>query len=161
MKELRDLFEHEVKDLYSAEKQLLEALPKMVKASSNPELQKAFSHHLEETKGQFERMEKICDKLGINPGNAKCDAMAGLVEEGEDMIKEEASASVKDAGLIAAAQRVEHYEIAGYGTAHHFAKALGESEVADLLEETLNQEKNADTTLNELAKQSINEKAMA
>lgn len=161
MRELKDLLEHEVKDLYSAEKQLLEALPKMVKASSNPELQKAFSDHLEETKGQFDRIQKVCDLMEINPGNAKCDAMAGLIEEGEDMVKEDATASVKDAGLIAAAQRVEHYEIAGYGTAHHFASALDLSEVASLLEQTLNQEKSADATLNKLAKSSINQKAMA
>lgn len=133
----------------------------MVKASSNPELQKAFSDHLEETKGQFERIQKVCDLMGINPGNAKCDAMAGLVEEGEDMVKEDASASVKDAGLIAAAQRVEHYEIAGYGTAHHFASKLNLTEVASLLEETLKQEKNADATLNRVAKSTVNQKAMA
>lgn len=104
MRELKDLLEHEVKDLYLAEKQLLEALPKMAKASSSPELQKAFSDHLEETKGQFERIQKVCDLMGINPGSAKWDAMAGLIEEGEDMVREDAVASVKDAGLIAAAQ---------------------------------------------------------
>lgn len=160
MKTLSDLLEHEIKDLYSAETQLIEALPKMAEAATNEQLQAAFESHLEETEGHKERLREICKILGINPGNTKCDAMAGLIEEGEDMVDEDAEDAVKDAGLIACAQRVEHYEIAGYGTARHFARMLGEDEVADLLATTLEEEKDADEKLNDIAIQTVNQEAM-
>jgi ferritin-like metal-binding protein YciE len=161
MKNLSDLFEHEIKDLYSAEKQLIDALPNMVKASSDKKLQDAFSNHLEETKTQFERIKQICDMLNINPGNTKCDAMEGLIEECDSMIKEDAKADVKDAGLIACAQRVEHYEISGYGTAVRFAKELGHTEIAKILQTTLNEEYDADNKLDKLAEGRLNKKALS
>jgi ferritin-like metal-binding protein YciE len=159
LKNLDELLQHELKDLYSAEKQLLEALPKMAEKAADPKLKQAFESHLEETKIQKERLEKVCDLLGINPGRMKCKAMEGLIEEGEDMIDEKATPETKDAGLIASAQRIEHYEISGYGTAAHFAEFLGHAEAAQLLNQTLKEEQNADTKLNNLAKSSINKKA--
>lgn len=159
MKNLQDLFEHELKDLYSAEKQLTEALPSMVEAATDAKLTEAFSEHLEETKEHLERVRKICDELDVNPGNSKCDAMEGLIKEGEGMIKEDAPGDVKDAGLIACAQRVEHYEIAGYGTAVRFAKELGHDEIATELQKTLDQEYNADQLLDDLAEGRLNQKA--
>lgn len=160
LKSLDDLFEHEVKDLYSAEKQLLEALPKMMESASDAQLKKVFESHLKETKAQKERLEKIFELCEITPGGKKCAAMEGLIEEGESMIDEKATSEVKDAGLIASAQRIEHYEISGYGTAHHFAERLGKTEAAKLLAQTLQEEQKADTLLNNLAKGSINQKAM-
>ncbi|WP_242927197.1 YciE/YciF ferroxidase family protein [Pontibacter vulgaris] len=160
LKSLEELFLHELKDLYSAEKQLLEALPKMAKKAADPKLKQAFEMHLEETKVQKERIEKVCELMGISPGRMKCKAMEGLIEEGEDMIDEDATPETKDAGLIASAQRIEHYEISGYGTAAHFAERLGHKEAAQLLNETLKEEQNADTKLNKLAKSFINPKAM-
>ena len=160
LKNLDDLLEHEIKDLYSAEKQLLKALPKMAKEANDENLVKAFEKHLAETEKQLERLEKVCELLDIKPGGQKCKAMEGLVEEGEGMIDENATPETKDAGLIASAQRVEHYEISGYGTAAHFAERLGHTEAAKLLNETLKEEQATDTKLNELAKRSINKKAM-
>ena len=160
LKNLEDLFHHELKDLYSAEKQLLEALPKMAEKAQDPKLKSAFETHLEETKAQKERLEKVCELVGISPGRMKCKAMEGLVEEGEDMIDENADPEVKDAGLIASAQRIEHYEISGYGTAAHFAERLGLTEAYALLNETLKEEQKTDTLLNKLAKSYINQKAM-
>lgn len=161
MKTLKDLFIHEIKDLYSAEKQLIEAMPDMVKAASHAELKKAFSDHLEETKGQFETIHQICDELDINPGNTKCDAMEGLIEECKGLIKEDAAPAVKDAGLIACAQRVEHYEISGYGTATQYAKTLGLDKVAKMLDDILDQESNANESLNDLAIFQINKQALS
>ncbi|AKQ45191.1 hypothetical protein TH63_05375 [Rufibacter radiotolerans] len=159
LKTLEDLFEHQLKDLYSAEKQLIEALPKMAKATEDTKLRQAFETHLEETKEQKARLEKVCELVGISPGRIKCKAMEGLVEEGEETIEEDATPEVKDAGLIASAQRIEHYEIAGYGTAAHFAERLGHVEAAQLLRLTLNEEQKTDTLLNKLAKGYINQKA--
>jgi len=159
MKNLQDLFEHELKDMYSAEKQLIEALPKMIETASNEKLVEAFSDHLKESKDHLNTIESICKDLGIEPGDMKCKAMAGLVKECEGMIKEDASPAVKDAGLIACAQRVEHYEIAGYGTACQFAKTLGHKEIAKKLDDILDQERNADDRLNDLAVHGINEAA--
>jgi ferritin-like metal-binding protein YciE len=161
LKTLEDLFVHELKDLYSAEKQLLKALPKMAKAASSDQLRDGFEEHLEQTKGHVERLETIFDQLGKSPRAAKCDAMEGLVEEGQKMIDEDAEPHVKDAGLIAAAQRVEHYEIAGYGTARTFARLLGHSEAEDLLQQTLDEEKETDERLTELAESEINVEAKA
>lgn len=159
MRSLEDLFHHELKDLYSAEKQLITALPKMAKAASDKKLVAAFEMHLKETEAQKERLEKVCELVGIKPSGETCKAMEGLVEEGSKMIKEDADPETKDAGLIACAQRVEHYEISGYGTAAHFAERLGHADAAKLLRQTLQEEQATDTKLNDLAKRSINAKA--
>jgi ferritin-like metal-binding protein YciE len=151
--------ERKLKDLYSAEKQLLEALPKMAKNAQDPKLKAAFEKHLKETEVQKQRIEQVCEMIGISPGRTKCKAMEGLVEEGEGMIEEDADPDVKDAGLIASAQRVEHYEIAGYGTAAHYAERLGHTAAAKLLRQTLDEEQATDTALNNLAKGYINKKA--
>ena len=161
MKTLKDLFEHEIKDLYSAEKQLVDALPKMVKAASDKKLHEAFSNHLDETKEQFESIQNICDQLDINPTSTKCKGMEGLIEECEGMIKEDADSDVKDAGLIACAQRVEHYEISGYGTAVRFAKELGHTSIAKQLQTILDQEYNADQKMDNLAQGRLNKEAMS
>jgi len=125
MKNLEDLFEHQLKDLYSAESQLVDALPKMVKAAHDSQLKKAFEGHLEETKIHKERIEEVCKELSIKPTGEKCKAMEGLIKEAQSMIDEKADPEVKDAGLIAEAQRVEHYEISGYGTAVRFCQRTG------------------------------------
>ncbi len=162
MKNLSDLLEHEVKDLYSAEQQLVEALPKMAKAASHPDLKKAFESHLKETKTHVERLEQVAELLDISfKKSEKCQGMEGLVKEGAKMMEEDAEDEVRDAALIGAAQRVEHYEIAGYGTAHYFAQMLGETEVAELLAKTLEEEKMADEKLNKIAKGKVNEMAMS
>jgi len=151
MENLRDLYIHELKDLYSAENQLLKALPKMAEAASTPELKDAFTTHLEQTRGHVGRIEQIFEELGRGPGGEKCEAMEGLIKEGESIIKENAPAAVKDAALIAAAQRVEHYEIAGYGTVRTYAQQLGDDAAAKLLQQTLDEEGEADKLLNNLA----------
>ena len=160
LKTLEDLFHHQLKDLYSAEKQLLEALPKMAKKAADPKLKQAFEFHLQETEEHKARLEQVCEMIGISPGRMKCKAMEGLLEEGEDMIHENAEPEVKDAGLIAEAQRVEHYEISGYGTAAHYAERLSLPDVARILRATLDEEQATDTKLNKLAKGYINQKAM-
>lgn len=156
LKTLEDLFLHEIKDLYSAEKQLIRALPKMAKAATSPKLRQGFEKHLRQTEGHVERLEQIFEQLGKAARGPKCEAMAGLVEEGQKMIEEEADEAVKDAGLIAAAQRVEHYEIAGYGTARTFARHLGHEDAADLLQQTLDEEAATNEKLTELAESEIN-----
>lgn len=156
---LRTLWVEEMRDLYNAENQLLKALPKMAKTASTPELKQAFETHLEETRGHVERLEEIFDKLGKKPSGKTCKAMKGLVEEGSEMMQEEGPDSVIDAGLIAAAQRVEHYEMAGYGAARTFASILGEDEAEDLLQETLDEEGAADEKLTEIAESIVNEEA--
>jgi ferritin-like metal-binding protein YciE len=161
MKTLQDLFVHELKDLYSAEKQLTAALPKMAKAASSPELKEAFNDHLEETQFQLERVHGILQELGENPGRKKCTAMEGLIEEGAHIIKEKADPAVKDAALIAAAQRVEHYEISGYGTARAFAQALGHKDAAKILDEILDEESSTNEKLNTLALKKVNPAAVS
>jgi ferritin-like metal-binding protein YciE len=156
---LEDLFLDEIRDLYDAEKQLVKALPKMAKAATSEDLKDAFTSHLEETKGHVTRLEQVFEELGQKPRAKKCAAMAGLVTEGQELIETIAESSVRDAGLIAAAQKVEHYEMAGYGSARTHAELLGHDKAAELLEETLGEEKEADTKLNDLAKTSINEEA--
>jgi ferritin-like metal-binding protein YciE len=156
---LRQLYVDELKDLYSAETQMVKALPKLAKASSNPQLRHAFEEHLRQTSDQVTRLEQIFEMLEEKPGGKKCLAMEGLVKEGSETIGEDYSPSLKDAALIGAAQRVEHYEIAGYGTVRAFAELLGESEHVSLLEETLEEEKKADVTLSDLADE-INSQAM-
>ncbi len=153
---LNDLLLSEMKDLLSAEKQLVKALPKMAKAAGSESLRGAIESHLEETRGQIERLDKAFKLLGKTPRAQHCPAMEGLIEEGSEVIGEEGEVSVKDAALIAAAQKVEHYEIAAYGSARAHAELLGLEEVAALLEESLTEEKTADEKLNELALSEIN-----
>lgn len=156
---LRDLLVEELRDLYSAEVQLTKALPKMAKAASSEELSAAITAHLEETHGQIERLDRAFELLDAAPGRKKCKAMEGLIAEGKETIAEDAEAAVHDAALIAAAQRVEHYEIAGYGCARTFARILGEEQVADLLQQTLEEESAADEKLTEIAMAGINQSA--
>lgn len=156
IKSLHDLFVHELRDLYSAEKQLLKALPKMAKAATHEELKEGFEQHLSQTEEHVTRLEEIFEKLGVSSRGEKCAAMEGLIEEGKKIMEEDISDNVLDAALIAAAQRVEHYEIAGYGTAKTFAEILGQDEAVDLLEQTLDEEKETDVKLTELAENNIN-----
>lgn len=161
LKTLRDALIHELRDLYSAEKQITKALPKMAKAATNEELVEAFETHLEETNTQIERLDEIFEKLGVSSRGEKCKAMEGLVAEGEKLIEEDAEPAVHDALLIASAQRIEHYEIAGYGTARTFANRLGETDVADLLQATLDEESETDERLTEVAENLVNDEAEA
>src|SRR5688572_29343672 len=158
---LQDLFAHELKDIYSAEKQLVRALSKMAKAASSEDLKAAFEEHLEVTRGQVERLEEIFSQLDIGSRGPKCEGMAGLIEEGATLMEEDAEPAVLDAGLIAAAQKVEHYEIASYGTLVTFARRLGHAEAATLLEQTLAEEKETDVRLTELAEAEINAEAQS
>jgi ferritin-like metal-binding protein YciE len=148
---LQDLFVEELHDLHSAEEQLVEALPKMAQAASNDELREAFEHHLQETRDHLNRINDIYGELGVSLSSEKCEAMEGLIAEGEELIKAEGDPSVKDAALIGAAQRVEHYEIAAYGTARELAKELDHGQAEELLDQTLDEESNADKLLNEIA----------
>jgi ferritin-like metal-binding protein YciE len=156
MGSLHDLYVDELKDLYSAENQLLKALPKMAKAASSPDLKAAFQEHLEVTRQQVERLETIFKELEVSPRGKKCKAMEGLIEEGKEMMEEDAAPSVMDAALIGAAQRVEHYEMAGYGCVRTYARLLNYEEAANLLQETLDEEGEADKKLSELAESVIN-----
>ncbi len=149
-KGLKELYIDELKDLYSAENQLVKALPKMAKAATSPDLRAGFEGHLEQTKGHVQRLETIFEQLGQSPKGKKCKGMEGLIEEGSEAI-EEYEGDLLDAALIGAAQRVEHYEMAGYGTVSAFAEELGESEHVTLLNETLEEEKETDEKLSGLA----------
>lgn len=153
---LRELYIEELRDLYSAEQQITKALPKMVDAASSSQLKQAFQLHLEQTEGQIRRLEQIFEGLGVSPKGKTCKGMEGLIREGEEMIKEKADAAVRDAGLISAAQRVEHYEIAGYGTVRTYAQLLGEDRAAGLLQQTLDEEGETDKKFTRLAESSIN-----
>ncbi len=157
---LRGLYVDELRDLYSAEKQLTKALPKMAKAASSEELRNGFTEHLEQTRGHVERLEQIFEALGERSGGKKCAGMEGLVEEGSEVMGEDFEGDVMDAALIGAAQRVEHYEIAAYGTVCAFAELLGEKEHLGLLQQTLDEEKQTDEKLTELS-QEINVAANA
>src|ERR1700722_6276926 len=157
---MKELLLDELQDLYSAETQITKALPKMVKASSSPDLKQAFDSHLQETEGHVQRLEKIFKHLKESPKGKTCEGMKGLLKEGEERIKEGGEPEVVDAGLISAAQRVEHYEIAAYGSARTYAELLGESEIVRLLEKTLEEEKAADQKLTKVAKK-VNVKAQA
>jgi ferritin-like metal-binding protein YciE len=150
---LEELLIDELKDLYSAEKQIIRALPKIIKAVSSPELQEGLSNHLEETKGQVSRLEKMGEILSKKMTGKTCVGMKGVLEEGSEVLEDTEKGILRDAALISACQRVEHYEMAGYGSARDFAKLLGQNEVAALLEETLAEEKNADKTLTGASKQ--------
>ena len=153
---LDDLLVHELQDLYNAESQILKALPKMIKAASHPELQSAFEEHLEQTEGQVERLDQVFKLLGVPAKGKKCEGMAGLIEEGKKIMEEDAEPSVMDAALIAAAQKVEHYEIASYGCVCTYAEMLGYDQVHDLLGQNLEEEETTDEKLTELAESVIN-----
>ncbi|ULH17307.1 ferritin-like domain-containing protein (plasmid) [Deinococcus sp. KNUC1210] len=153
MKDLKDLYIEQLQDIYSAETQLVEALPKMADAAATPELKQGFLDHLAQTRTHAERLASILSELGEQPGGQTCKAMQGLVEEGSEMIKEKAVPAVKDAGLIAAGQRVEHYEIAAYGTVKTYASVLGYGQQAALLETSENEEKATDQKLTMLARE--------
>jgi ferritin-like metal-binding protein YciE len=153
---LDELMLKEIRDLYSAEKQLTKALPKMAKAAASKELRKAFESHLKETETHVERLESIFEELGKSSRGPKCAAMEGLVKEGAEILEEEGEAAVIDAALIGAAQRVEHYEIAGYGVARTFARLLGYDSIADTLQQTLDEEGAADKKLTKIAESEIN-----
>jgi ferritin-like metal-binding protein YciE len=150
---LRDLYLEQLKDLYDAENQLIKALPKMAKAASTEELRNAFEEHLEQTKEQARRIETIFEGMGEKAKGQKCKGMEGLIKEGSEVIEEDMAEGVKDAALIAAAQRIEHYEIAGYGCVRTYANLLGDSEAANLLEKTLEEEKEADQLLGGIAEE--------
>jgi ferritin-like metal-binding protein YciE len=156
---LEDMYVDLLKDLYSAEKQLVRALPKMAKAADASDLQKAFQEHLRQTEGQVERIERIFSDMGGSPRGKKCVGMEGLIEEGNELLKEGAEPDALDAGLIAAAQKVEHYEIAGYGTARTWAQQLGYDKAARLLQETLDEESMANEKLTQIAESHVNMEA--
>jgi ferritin-like metal-binding protein YciE len=151
MESLRDLLINELKDIYSAENQILKALPKMAKAATSEELSAAFEEHLEQTRGQVERLEQVFERLEAKAKGKKCKAMEALIEEGKELINEDADPDVLDAGLIAAAQKVEHYEMAAYGCVRTYARLLGEDEVAELLQQNLDEEGETDKKLTGLA----------
>lgn len=157
-KTLKQLFEDGLKDIYSAEKQLVDALPKMAKASENEELQQAFEEHLAQTKKHVERLEKVFDKLGIDKGSETCEAMEGLIKEAQEIMDKYEENAVRDSALIISAQKVEHYEIASYGSLCELADVLGMNKVCDLLGRTLDEEKDTDELLSEIA-QDINDEA--
>jgi ferritin-like metal-binding protein YciE len=150
---LRELFLDELRDLYDAENRIVKALPKMAKAAESDELRSGFQQHLEQTREHVERLKQIMTSLDEKASGKKCPGMVGILEEGEELMDEDYEGSVKDAALISAAQRVEHYEIAAYGCVHSWAQELGENEAAELLEKTLNEEKETDAKLTELAEQ--------
>jgi ferritin-like metal-binding protein YciE len=156
---MNDLFLHTLQDIYHGEKQILRALPKMAKRASTPELKQAFEQHREETLGQVERLEQVFDQLGKRARGKPCEGIEGLIEEGKEIMEEVKDPEVVDAGMIAAAQAIEHYEISRYGTLVAWAKQLGMNNVAKLLEQTLEEEKKADQILNKIALQNVNRKA--
>ena len=159
MESLQELYVSELKDLYSAEKQLIKALPKMVKNATNPQLRKAFSDHLDETEGHVDRLEKIFQMLGEKAGGKKCKGMEGLIDEARELLEEDASDEVIDAGLISKAQHVEHYEMAGYGTVRTYAEQLGFRDQAKLLQQTLDEEGKANELLTQIAEGAVNAEA--
>ena len=160
LESLHKLWIHELKDLHSAESQILEALPKIIAAASHAELQTALSDHLKETRTHVARLEKIFKGLDFEPTGQRCKGMEGLLEEGKGILTADAEPMVRDAGIIASCQRVEHYEITGYGTAAAYAEILGEHEAAKVLQETLDEESGADTRLTRLARKRINFEAL-
>ena len=159
LKSLEDLFVNLLKDMYYAEKQILKALPKMAKKADSEELRQAFAHHLKETQGQVERLEQAFALCDLKPSGKTCPAIKGIIEEGQEDMKEAKDPDVLDAGMIADAQAVEHYEIARYGTMIAWARQLGMADAANLLQQTLDQEYNADRLLTELAESKLNRQA--
>ena len=158
---LQDLYVEELKDLYSAENQILKALPRMIRKASHPQLKKAFTTHERQTRQQVARLERICKGLGVSPKGKKCVGMEGLIEEAKDLISEKPDPDVLDAGLIAAAQHVEHYEMAGYGCVRTYARVLGRERDAELLQQTLDEEGETDKLLTQIAESSINVEAVS
>ncbi len=156
MESLKDVFEHEIKDLYSAESQLVKALPKMAKGAVNEDLRHAFEQHLQQTQQHVQRLEKVAEQCDFSLRGEKCKGMEGLITEGDNLLKQEDENEVRDAALIPAAQRVEHYEIAAYGSAVAFAKMLDLSDAESLLQQTLDEEKQADQKLTMIAEQMVN-----
>jgi ferritin-like metal-binding protein YciE len=161
MESMHDLLVDEVKDLYSAEKQLVKALPKMAKNAENPELRRAFEQHLKQTEQHVRRLEQVAERLDAKPGGKKCMGMEGLIEEGKEIIAEAPEASLLDAGLIGAAQKVEHYEMAAYGTARSHAEFLGYGDVVRTLQTTLDEEGDANKKLTDIAVRLVNRRAKA
>ena len=157
---LQKLYTDELRDLYNAENQLLKALPKMAKAALSEELKEAFEQHLEQTKGHVKRLEQVFAGLDEKPKGKTCRAMKGLIEEGSEILEEDGENSVRDAGIIVAAQKVEHYEIAGYGSVRTFAHLLGQNKAAELLQATLDEESETNELLNRLAESVINPEAV-
>lgn len=153
---LEELFHHELKDLYDAEQRITEALPKMAEKAHSAELKRAFENHLRQTEKHVERLESVFEHRGKQPERVKCDGIAGLIKEGSNIVDAEGDADAIDAGLIASAQKVEHYEIASYGTLRTFATQLGDQYSAELLEQTLNEEKDTDEKLTQIAESSVN-----
>ena len=160
VKSVNDLLLDELRDIYHAEKQLVRALPKMAKKAKSEELRRAIEHHLEETKGQVERLDQVFQHLDARSSGKRCEAMEGLIEEAKEKMEEIATPEVLDAAMIAAAQKVEHYEIASYGSVQALAEALGHKDAARLLEETLKEEKAADQKLNQIALSGVNQAAL-
>ena len=160
VKSVNDLLLDELRDIYHAEKQLVKALPKMAKKAKSDELRQAFEHHLEETKGQVERLDQVFQQLDARSSGQRCEAMEGLIEEAKEMMDDVTTPEVLDAAMITAAQKVEHYEIASYGSVCALAEALGHKDAARLLEETLNEEKAADQKLNQIALSGVNQAAL-
>jgi len=161
VKTMEDLFLEEIRDLLDAEKQITKALPKLARATTSEELKNAFEDHLEQTRGHVERLERIFSSIGAKSGGVKCKGMEGLLKEGDEMIANTNPGPVRDAGLIAAAQRVEHYEMAGYGSARTFAQLLGRTDAADFLDQTLLEERETDEMLTEIAESMVNDRAAA
>jgi ferritin-like metal-binding protein YciE len=157
---LKELYVNELRDLYNAEGQLVKALPKMAKAASSDELKEAFEKHLEQTRGHIERLEEVFEKVGEKAKGKTCQAMKGLIEEGSEVLKADGEDSVLDAAIIVAAQKVEHYEIAGYGSVRTFAQLLGQDQSAELLQQTLDEESEANELLNNLAEDIVNPEAL-
>ena len=160
VKSVNDLLLDELRDIYHAEKQLVKALPKMAKKVKSDQLRQAFEHHLEETKGQVERLDQVFQQLDARSSGKRCEAMEGLIEEAKEMMDEVTTPEVLDAAMISAAQKVEHYEIASYGSVCALAEALGHKDAARLLEQTLNEEKAADQKLNQIALSGVNKAAL-
>jgi ferritin-like metal-binding protein YciE len=157
---MEDLFLEQIEDLYDAEQRLVKALPKMAEASTNAELRNAFEDHLQQTRGHVQRLEQVFSELGKDPEKESCEAMKGLIKEGEDLIGDLDQSPLRDVGLIAVANRVEHYEMAGYGTARELARSLGLSRSVQLLDETLEEEKRADAKLTQIAQRDVNPRAL-
>src|ERR1700754_595527 len=158
-KDLKDLFLDTLKDIYYAEKQILKSLPKMAKAASSDELRAAFEKHEGETEGEIERLEQVFEMLGKPARGKKCDAIEGILDEGKEIMDEYKGTAALDAGLLAAAQAVEHYEISRYGTLKNWANQLGYNDAVKLLDATLNEEKNTDSTLSQIAESEVNQHA--
>jgi ferritin-like metal-binding protein YciE len=160
MQNLNDLFVNELRDLYHAEHQIVKALPKMAKKASQPELRQAFQEHLEQTQGHLERLEQCFEQLGLKAKGKKCVAMEGIIDEGKEIMGEDLEPDVMDAALIAAAQKVEHYEMCGYGSCRTWAQELGHDQCADLLQQTLDEEKETDQRLTDIAESMVNREAV-